>query len=206
MRFFRHSYTLTGVEATGTSTAAKLLFETLKCAPYRMLSGGATMREFAASLGMTIREFAEHNRQHPELGYDKKCDQWLNILGSQDYVIAEGRLPHIFIPKAFHVLFVCDEDIRVARRAQQDHRESELVREDLRRRETADNDRYTMLYGAHVLWKPGQYHLVVNSAMLSPRDIVTEILNKHAEWRNYHLPADQFETDLEAADARIAFA
>jgi cytidylate kinase len=162
------------------------------------------MRAFAASLGMTIREFAEHNRQHPELGYDKKCDQWLNILGSHDFVIAEGRLPHIFIPKAYHVLFVCDEDTRVAKRAQQDNRSSEEVQRDLRLREAADNERYVSLYGPNVLWQNDEYDLVVNSSMLSPRDIVDTIRAEHIKWIQ-SLGVEQFETEIESRDARLVF-
>lgn len=203
IRKFRHSFTLTGAEATGTSTVSDMLIKTLGPAPYRYVSGGSIMRNFAKSLGMEIHEFAEYNRLHPEKGYDKSCDRWLTTLGgTHDFVVCEGRLPHFFIPKAFHILFVCDEDIRVARRANDKNMDTETVRTNLRTRETADDIRYAKLYGDGVLWKESQYDMAIDTGLHSPHSIVQQILNRHTEWQK-ELGDDMFETDIEAQDGKV---
>ncbi len=154
---------------------------------------------------MKIHEFAAYNRENPDKEYDRKCDEWLTTLGgTHDFVIAEGRLPHHFIPKGFHVLFVCDERLRVARRARDLNQDSETIRTNLLLREEADNERYAKLYGKDVLWPQERYDLVVDTGLQSEVSMVEIILEGHARWQE-KLGDDMFEKDIVAGDGRVIF-
>lgn len=141
------------------------------------------MREESHRRAMSIETFAQYNREHPEEGIDKMLDQKNNTLGTHDYVIAEGRLVHIFFPGAFKVYLHCDLDIRALRRAKQiGNSDVSAVKREVQNRDNDDNERYRQLYGSGCLWTPEQYHCVVNSGELSSQDVFEVVLCAHLHW------------------------
>lgn len=166
----------------GSTTCALLLKELSKLS--RFVSGGGIMRAVADQKGMTIEDFAAHNKLHPEDGYDSLCDDMIQSFGRHNFFLAEGRLPHVFVPSAFHVLLVCDLKTRTKRRASspefKDIPESEVERI-IGQRDADDNGRYQKLYPG-CLWAPDDYDIVINTSAHSPETTVSLILEAHKGW------------------------
>ena len=141
------------------------------------------MRQEARFRNMTIEEFASYNLAHPVAGIDKMLDQRINILGTHDYVIAEGRLPHIFLPGAFKVYLDCAFSIRASRRAEQISSPLAIVKKDLRKRDSDDNTRYQKLYGPGCLWTPDQFDLVINTGDMDEMEVFQYMLASHEKWK-----------------------
>ncbi len=153
---------------------------------YRFVSGGSIMRAFAASLGMRIEEFATYNREHQEMGFDHKCDNMIRALGCQNYVVIEGRLPHVFSPHSFHVLLTCDLETRAVRRSREpgfaEHGLDD-IKAMIEKRDEDDNVRYGELYPS-CLWKEKDYDCIVDTGVLNPEEVVAKILGEHQKWKS----------------------
>ena len=176
-RYASDIITITGATGVGTSTALNGLRGALGM-PWRFVSGGSIMREFAVKNAMSIEEFAAHNREHPEEGWDRKCDDMLAAFGRQNFTVIEARLAHAFVPHAFHVLLVCDIATR-ARRRPADF-ESALSR--ILRRDDDDVYRYAKLYPG-CLWSVDDFDLVIDTAREVPAAVCKSIIMSHAVWR-----------------------
>lgn len=179
---FRNQISITSKTAVGKTTLLRELKKKLDNLPYRWVSGGALMRARAASLGMTIEEFAVHNHLHPEEGHDRWCDDTIAHFAEHDWVICEGRLPHFFMPRAFKVLLVCNPHTRAARR-QGDNSEKPLwqVLRDIEERDRNDAKRYEKLY-PECLWPEENFDLVIETDKLSIDGEVELLLGEHRKW------------------------
>lgn len=183
-RFYSHQKTITSLTGAGSSTAETRLKEVCTKLPFRFVSVGGIMRTLAEENGMSIEDFAKFNRKHPELGFDKQCDDRVTLFASQNYVIVEGRLPHVFAPRAFHILLKCDLDIRAKRRISQGtHGQAveDEVRKLIKQRDDDDNARYRKMYPG-CLWTEDKYDLVIDTSTTEPGDVVQRILTGHKEW------------------------
>ena len=180
--YFTHQIAISGATGVGTSTTVKNLKDRLDDPRWKSVSAGAIMRGFARERGIAIEELAKYNRVHPEAGYDRRCDDATRAEGLDDYRILEGRLAHVFAPKAFHVLLKCPGDVRALRRYGDDVYVSvndgkKLIND----RDTADNKRYAKLYPG-CLWPESDFDLVLDTSKLSPGDVVQKILTAHKKW------------------------
>lgn len=183
---FSNSITLTSETAVGSSTSIDALRAHFGPLRWRYVSAGSIMRMFAERLGMTIDQFAAHNKAHPEEGWDAECDRAVAVFGRQNFTVIEGRLPHVFVPRAFHVKLVCDPEIRAARRAKDRAGQSvESVIAEIIARDRNDNERYEKIYPG-CLWPLEDFDLVVDTGASFPKEVVTKIAAAHSEWREAH--------------------
>lgn len=181
--FFKNLITITSETGVGSSTALTRFREHFKGNPHmRFISGGDIMRNFASSRGMTIEEFAEYCRLHPEEEWDKKCDEEMARQGLEDNAVIEGRLPHVFIPHAYHVRLRCDVEVRARRRWLDGGGLSlKSVTEAMMARDRDDHKRYQLLYPGYD-WPDYHFHLVVDTATIEPDPAIEKILKCHADW------------------------
>ena len=160
--FHPNSITITSETAVGKSATLRELRSRLGPS-WTYTSGGEIMRKFAKDLGISIKDFARINREHPERGYDKLCDQELARIGQQDRLVAEGRLTHVFVPMAFHVKIICPMEVRASRRAKDLYsRNLAQVSRDIAERDRDDNDRYGYLY-PNCLWPNSDFDLLIHT-------------------------------------------
>ena len=176
---FQHQLSITGATGVGTTSLVKALKKRLPGPyPYRWISAGQFMRERADQLGMTIDQLAKHNRDHPEEGHDRWCDNRVAAFAQTDWLVCESRLSHFFLPKAFKVLLLCSLDLRAQRR-QRDfpHRSLDDVREEIRVRDDNDNARYVQIYGEDCLWGREKFDLVLHTSSYTTDWLADELLD-----------------------------
>jgi cytidylate kinase len=186
MAAFSQQISVTSKTGVGSSTLLKNLKGALGELPFRFVSGGAIMRAFAIQNGMTIEQFAAHNRAHPEEGWDEKCDQRIAAFAQHNFVVAESRLGHAFMPLAFHVLLECDIDVCAQRRyddlvVKGKNPVLSEVKRDIEQRDDDDDSRYEILYPG-CLWHRSDFDLVINTQRMSPPEIVEYVLSEHQKW------------------------
>lgn|GEM_PF-2249444 len=177
--------TITSLSAGGKTSCAEGLSKHFP--EYKMLSGGKIMRAKAEQLGMKIEAFAEYNRKHPELGYDKECDVEIYKAGlTHPQMIVEARLAHCFVPTAFHVYLHCPLSVRAYRRYLQLRKKDPDVKlgavmRDLKRRDENDRIRYETLYPG-CMWEEGDYDLSISTYENSPEKVVELIIAGYTAW------------------------
>ncbi len=183
-KFFRHQASITSLSGCGSSALLTALKREFEKAPYRFPSGGDIMRAVAAKRGVPIEILAEQNREHPEWGIDNEMDQMLNIFATQDFVICEGRLPHILMPGAFKVLLVCPREECARRIAIRDGiSEEESMRRVTKRDLKDDSPRYKRLYGDKCLWEDCVgFDLVIDTQEKDQAATVQAFLSGHSAW------------------------
>lgn len=184
---FSRSITITSMSGVGGSATLRALRELLDRRGYKFVSGGDTMRHFARQLDMSIEDFGQHVRLHPELGYDRKIDQMLRQSGLANRVVAESRLAHGLIPPAFHVLLTCEIMIRARRRQrtrEYRHLTIDEVAQQLLTRDTDNRNRYNDLYSGHD-WNERDYDFIqsTDDECRTPRDRAKEIIAEHERWK-----------------------
>lgn len=182
--FLPRSISITSETAVGSTTTVKLLVERLGAPSVRVLSGGDIMRAFAKERGMKIEDFAKYNREHPEEGWDKRCDDQIVLESQTGNLIVEGRLVHVFAKQSFHVLLTCPFDVRAERRYKdlkyKGYSLSE-VREMVSGRDNNDRERYLKLYPG-CDWPEEDFDLVVSTETNSPEVVVEKIISGHQSW------------------------
>ncbi len=184
--YLNNVITITSETAVGSSTAIAGLKAEFGD-EWQYVSGGSIMRAFAETRGESIEKFAAHNKAHPEDGYDNKCDQKIAELGRRNKTVIEGRLPHVFVPHAFHVLMICPVRVRAGRRLAQDLAKGRAVHFDevlaeIMKRDQDDNQRYARDYPG-CLWPSDQFDLVVSTFDYSKEESLREILSGHTAWQ-----------------------
>jgi cytidylate kinase len=179
--------TITSHTGVGSSTTLKALKEYYKTDERIVfVSGGSIMRSFAADLGMTIEELARTNREHPELGYDKQCDDRLVVAGQRNYSIIESRLCHALVPQGFHVLLKCPLDVRAKRRFNDEVKNNpqvtlSQVAKQIDDRDQDDNHRFAILYPG-CIWPESDFDLVIDTSVSSVTEIIDTIISTHKTW------------------------
>lgn len=179
--YLSHVITITSETGVGSSTLLKTLREYYGDS-WNYASGGSVMREKAAGLGMSIEEFAEYNREHPEKGYDLECDKMLAAFGRQNYTVIESRMAHMLVPHAFHVRLVCHVHERARRRARDEPEIPELeIRERIVKRDHDDSTRLEALYPG-CLWEDRDFNLVIDTEQHTPPQVLQFIVEARASW------------------------
>jgi len=95
--------TISGNPGSGKSTAAKYVAEQLNAE--RIYVGGI-LRQMAKEKQMTLQEFLQHMKNHPEI--DKQVDERTrdearNIAATGKHVIVEGRVQYHFLPESLKI-------------------------------------------------------------------------------------------------------
>ena len=182
LRYLSDVITITSATGVGSSSTLKALQARLGM-PWRFVSGGALMRTFAKQRGMTIDEFAAHNRAHPEEGWDRKLDDMLAGFGRQNFTVIESRLAHSFVPHRVHLLLSCDPAIRTHRRMRDTGEDFETTLARILRRDDDDDGRYAKLYPG-CLWPVADFDVVLDTAKYAVDDVCLQICEAHSTWKS----------------------
>lgn len=181
---FSGQIAITAKTGDGSSTLIENLKGLMRDMPYRWVSGGALMRAQAAGHNnMAIEGWAAHCRKHPEEGHDRRLDQMIRILAEHNWVICEGRLPQVFMPRAFKVRYWCAHNERIHRRVKQNEGRLSYakVEADIVDRDNNDDVRYEILYPG-CLWPNSDYDLFVDNTKITPKEAAERIVNEHRKW------------------------
>lgn len=161
---------LSGLSGTGSTTAAKRIAADLGLS---YVYGGQIFRDLAVERGISLEELAESLEHDQET--EREIDRRLIEAGMKDDTLVEGRTIGWIFPReveALRVWLTCDLDERLRRvEARENHARS---RENLLRREAADNRRYKLLYGIEE-GDFSPFDLVVDTTERSVRQVVDEI-------------------------------
>jgi cytidylate kinase len=182
--FFRHQVSITSLSGCGSSALLKALKQYYEKSPYRFASGGDIMRTIARRRNVPIETLAEQNRLHPEWEIDYEMDQMLNLFGTQDFLICEGRLPHILLPGAYKVRLGCPREECARRIAARDGiTYEESLRRVIKRDKEDDEPRYKNLYGEKCLWDDDTgFDLVIDTQANDQIATVEKFIAGHAKW------------------------
>lgn len=177
---FSNQISITSLTGAGSSSLLQGLKEVLGEKTHLYLSMGDLMRQRATEVGMSIEELAAFNKEHPEAGHDRWCDGELQKRAERNFLICEGRIPHIWMRYACKVLLVCDLDIRAERRRLQKYPDLSVaeVRDLITKRDDDDRLRYDVMYPGWN-WCQGQYDVVINTGQCSKENSVRFLLEEH---------------------------
>ncbi len=189
---FSHQISITSQTAAGKTTTVDMLKKELP--QYEFLSVGQLMRGLLIDVSKkhglkTIEEFAAFNLKHPEYGYDHWGDSIVHeITIHKNFLVGEGRLVHVFMPHAFHVLLECGLTMRMRRRFEDKVKKDPDIKEgdvmmSIFNRDEDDTERYKKLYRG-CIWEPSDYDMVVSTEFFTPSEVVSRILFEHSRWRN----------------------
>lgn len=185
--FLSHLFTITSLTAAGKSSLIDVMRKEFSLRGIEMdfVSVGAIMRNYATKSGFSsIEAFSKYNRTHPEAGYDQKCDDFIRGIGEKNYQVIEGRLPHVFVPKGFHIFIDCPLDIRAERRWQgqnPDKLSLDEIERLIEQRDKNDQARYETLYPG-CSWSYGDFDLVIDSSVKTIDEEVKEIFAGWDKW------------------------
>lgn len=188
-KFLPFLFTVTSLTAGGKSSLIEGLKTEFISRNIKMnfISVGAIMRDYARKLGFpSIEAFSRYNRGCPEAGHDKKCDDLIRKIGDKNHQVIEGRLPHIFVPKGFHILLDCPLGIRAKRRYEgqnPDKLSLDEIKRLIEQRDKDDQIRYEALYPG-CSWSYGDFDLVIDSSFMTIDEEVEAIF---AGWENWLL-------------------
>lgn len=179
--------TITSLTVAGKSSLMEVLKIKFRLRNIKMdfISAGGIMRNLAKDLGFSsIDDFARHNAENPGNGYDWLVDEQVRRIGENDHQIIEGRLPHIFVPKGFHIFLRCPLEVRVWRRYEWQNPEGlsfEGVMRQVIERDESDQIRYESLYPG-CIWKEYDYDLIIDSSSMTVDEEVRAIIRGWRRW------------------------
>ncbi len=166
--------TISGLSGTGTSTVGKLLATELGAV---FMSGGNIFREMAEELGMSVYEFDEYVKTHPE--YDEQLDARQKKFGEENNnFVFESRLAWFFIPDSFKVKLECELAERVRRIGEREEGNLDELRKKTLAREATYTPRYNKLYGIEDWHADENFDLIIDATSISQAEIVDIIKNK----------------------------
>lgn len=185
--FLSFLFTITSLTAAGKSSLIEGLKTKFVSMNIKMdfVSVGAIMRNYAKELGFSsIEVFSQYNRAHPEACYDQKCDDFIRDIGNKNYQVIEGRLPHVFVPKGFHILIDCPLEIRSKRRYEKQNSDKlslDEIKRLIEQRDKDDQARYEVLYSG-CSWAHDDFDLVIDSSVKTIDEEVKEIFAVWNKW------------------------
>jgi len=167
--------TISGVASSGKSTVAEMVSQKIG---YKHYSAGDMQREVAKEMGLSITELNVLEQKDDSI--DKKIDAKQAEYGRKDKTVIDGWLSAHFVPKAFHIFLDCSETERVRRRLghkrqEEFFKDAETARDDLRKREKANKERWLRYYHFDYTEKKN-YDLVIDTTKLTVEEVVESIL------------------------------
>lgn len=168
--------TVSGGVATGTSTLARKLAETLE---WKRINAGDIQREYDRQRGMS-EHFSgsdtrsdEHERAIETMTQQKLArennlvyEAWLSGFVARD------------IKDVLKVLLVCDDALRIDRVVNRDKMTVADAKKQIESREQGNLKKWKEIYGDFEFWDPKYYDLVINTYSSGPNETVGKVLDK----------------------------
>ena len=175
---------LAGELSSGKGTVSKIIMEKLNYGVYR---NGDYARKLAKEKGMSITEFNEYLREHPEI--DKQIEKSAKEYAqNHENFIIDARLGWYAVPESFKVYLKVDIDVAAKRAFNDELRKSsenfntvEEQKQDLIKRYSLENERYWNLYGVRKE-DESNYDLVIDTTNQTPEDTADVIEREYKKW------------------------
>lgn len=177
---------LTGELSSGKGTVSKILMEELNYGVYR---NGDYFRKLAKEKGMSITEFNEYVKEHPEIDIQIE-NSAKEYAKDHDEFIIDARLGWYAVPESFKVYLTVDIDVAAERAYNNQDEEKKKTesfhtieehKKDLQKRYQLENERYLQVYGVRKEDK-SNYDLVIDTTKLTPKEVADIIIEKYSEW------------------------
>jgi cytidylate kinase len=146
---------------------------------WKVISAGSIVRQMAIDHNMSVLEFNEYAKSHPEI--DRKIDGYLEGLSkSADSLIIDSRLAWHFLPGAIKVYLIVDrltgaKRVFHASRTDETHESAETAAIDNAERQRIEQERFFRLYKINAEdWR--NYDLVIDTTVASPREIADVVM------------------------------
>lgn len=168
------SITVSGLVATGTTTAAKTL-----CTKYNLEfhSAGEFFRKYMDEHNIPLYD---HAKVPDDL--DKQIDDDLIALAeSEKGVLIDGRYIGYLtrdMDHVLHVLFVCDETERIQRALERGGKQE--TPEEIIKRDEENDTKFRKLYADENFLDPKFFNLTVDTTLTQPEDVV-RVISKEFE-------------------------
>lgn len=165
--------TIYGIGGTGTSTLCKSIAN-----KYDIYYGytGQIFRDIANSLGLSIYEFENLQKEKPE--YDKKVDEEVKQFGiDNDNFIFEGRLAWYFIPDSIKIKLECSERERGRRIAEREGISIDDAMKKTKDREEGLVHRYKLVY-PNLNYPPcnSQFDFILDTSNLDTNQVLEKVV------------------------------
>ena len=180
----RKIISIAGDLSSGKTTVTRLMQESLG---YEIYRNGEYFRKLAVEMGMSITEFNEYVKEHPEI--DRQIEQSAKEYAAiHENLIIDARLGWYAVPESFKIYLRVDTD-EAAKRAfgDPDRKKSESFdtveeqKADLIKRFNLENERYFNLYGVHKE-DMSNYDFVLDTTHLSPEEVNQKIIEAYEAW------------------------
>jgi predicted cytidylate kinase len=176
--------TISGLPGCGKTTVAKLLSQKLLL---RYVSAGEFFREMAENKNMTLLEFGEYSKTHPDV--DREIDKrQLEIAKSGD-IVMDGRLSGWLAKtnniNALKVWLNASLKTRAERIAKREKTDIELSLKDIKLREDCERERYEKLYNVNMS-NPLMYNMIIDANRKTPEEICKLIIDETTSIKDVH--------------------
>jgi CMP/dCMP kinase len=169
--------TISGEAGSGKSTVADIIANKLQIKRH---STGDYMRTMAAARGVTIIELNKIAETDPSI--DKELDEWQMKLDKKtnEAFVIDSRLGFHFIPSALSVFLKADFDKRAerifnTRRLTEENMTLEQTKENIKRRQELDRNRYIEKYDADYL-DHTNFDLLIDTTEMTPEQVADAII------------------------------
>lgn len=146
---------------------------------WEVISAGGILRKMAVESNMTVLEFNEYLKLHPEI--DRDVDQYLETLAkSEKSLLIDSRLAWHFIPSSKKLYLIVDpwvgaERVFTASRTDENHASIDAASSENLDRQKAERERYLSLYQIDCQnWR--NYDHVLDTTDVTPEKIADRLL------------------------------
>ncbi len=175
---------IAGDLSSGKTTVTRLMQETLG---YEIYRNGEYFRKLAVESGMSVTEFNEYVKGHPEI--DRQIEQSAKEYAeTRENLIIDARLGWYAVPQSFKVYLRVDIEEAAKRAFLDPNRKKtenfasvEEQKADLIKRFNLENERYFNLYGVHKE-DMANYDFVLNTTALKPEEVNQKIIEAYKAW------------------------
>ncbi|MFA5771354.1 MAG: AAA family ATPase [Thermoplasmata archaeon] len=176
--------TISGLPGCGKTTVAKLLSQKLLL---RYVSAGESFRKMAEQKNMSLLDFGEYSKAHPEV--DREIDQAQLEMAKDGNAVMDGRLSGWLAKtnniKALKIWLNAPLKTRAERIAKRENIDMEVSMRDIKRREDCERERYEKLYNVNMS-NSLIYNMIVDANKKTPEEICKLILDEVASIEDRH--------------------
>ena len=151
---------------------------------WEVISAGGILRRMAIENNMTVLEFNEYLKLHPEI--DRDVDQYLARLATSDKsLLIDSRLAWHFIPQSKKLYLIVDpwvgaERVFTASRSDENHLSIAAASSENLERQKAERERYLSLYAIDCQnWR--NYDHVLDTTDVTPQTLADQIMPRLTE-------------------------
>ena len=182
----RKIISMAGDLGSGKTTVTNIIMEKLS---YPIHRNGEYFRKLAVDMGMSVTEFNEYVKSHPEI--DNQIENSARKAADEnEELIIDARLGWYAVPESFKVYLTVDIN-EAAKRAFYDpnRKKSESFetleeqKADIEKRFALENERYFNLYGVHKEDK-SNYDFIIDTTNITQDEVAMIIINAYEKWLN----------------------